>query len=61
MALTDRNMAELADLIQAAKAQAWEEGYAAGWQEHHDCYITNTRDPENPADQTANPYKETSQ
>lgn len=47
--------------VREIQAQAWEEGHAAGWQEHHDCYITNTRDPENPADQTTNPYKETSQ
>ncbi len=44
--------------VREIQAQAWEEGHTAGWQEHHDCYITNTRDPENPADKPPNPYKE---
>lgn len=53
LAEIDRLNARLA----TAEAQAWEEGRDAGWQEHYECYITNTRDPENPADIIPNPYK----
>lgn len=44
-----------------AKAEGWAEGRDAGWQEHYECYITNTRDPENPADIIPNPYEETAE